>query len=65
MAHNTVQAALNELIERQIVYEITGRQKGRSYACGPVLTAVFGSMNSQRMPSTSEAIPARGEQEDS
>lgn len=54
MAHNTVQAALNELIEREIVYEITGRQKGRSYACSPVLAAIFGSMNSQRMPSPSE-----------
>lgn len=46
MVHNTAQAALNELIKREIVYEVTGRQKGRSYACGPVLHAIFGRMDS-------------------
>jgi Fic family protein len=42
MSTNTAQAALNELIARALVYEVTGRQKGRSYACAPVLDAVFG-----------------------
>lgn len=45
MAHNTAQSALNELITREIVYEVTGRQKGRSYACGPVLRAIFGHID--------------------
>lgn len=39
---NAVQAALDEFQERGIVYEITGKQKGRVYACRPVLQAIFG-----------------------
>ncbi len=42
MASNSVQTALNELQQLGIVYEVTGRQKGRVYACRPVLDAVFG-----------------------
>jgi Fic family protein len=40
---NSAQAALDELEARGIVYEVTGRQKGRVYACAPVLSAIFGS----------------------
>lgn len=63
MAHNTVQAALNELIEQGIVYEVTGRQKGRSYACGPVLNAIFGRTDSAAVnptEQTSEDGPVEG-----
>ena len=42
MSINTVQAALDEFQEQDIVYEITGKQKGRVYACRPVLQAIFG-----------------------
>ncbi len=42
MTHNSVQTALNDLQRLNIVYEITGKQKGRVYACRPVLDAVFG-----------------------
>ena len=55
MAHNTAQTALNELIKRGIVYEVTGRQKGRSYACGPVLQAIFGGMKSTESDSTKQS----------
>ncbi len=42
MAINSAQAALDDLQEQGYVYEITGKQKGRVYACRPVLDAVFG-----------------------
>lgn len=42
MSINAVQSALDEFQERNIVYEITGKQKGRVYACRPVLDAIFG-----------------------
>lgn len=42
IANNTAQASLDYLQQHAIVYEITGKQKGRVYACGPVLDAVFG-----------------------
>jgi Fic family protein len=42
MSPNATQAALDVLQERGMVYEVTGRQKGRAYACRPVLDAVFG-----------------------
>jgi Fic family protein len=42
LAKNSVQAALDELEMRGIVYEVTGKQKGRVYACSPVLNAIFG-----------------------
>ncbi len=54
MTHNTVQAALNELMERSVVYEVTGRQKGRSYACSPVLDAIFGHMEPRRTKDASD-----------
>ena len=42
MAYNSVQPAMLDLQEMNIVYEITGKQKGRVYACRPVLDAIFG-----------------------
>ena len=42
MVHTSVQPALNDLQQLDIVYEITGKQKGRVYACRPVLNAIFG-----------------------
>lgn len=42
ISYNSVQAALHELEKDGIVREFTGRQKGRVYACDPVLNAVFG-----------------------
>lgn len=41
MSHKTVQTALDELIERKLVYEVTQREKGRMYACAPLLEAIF------------------------
>lgn len=41
ISHKTVQAALGELIERDLVYEVTQREKKRIYACGPILQAIF------------------------
>jgi len=46
MSPNSVQTALDELQQIGIVYEVTGRQKGRVYACRPVLNAVFGRSSS-------------------
>lgn len=40
---NTVAPAIEELIALGWVYEVTGRQKGRVYACRPVLDVIFGS----------------------
>lgn len=42
MAYNSVQPALGDLEAMGIVYEITGKQKGRVYACRPILDAIFG-----------------------
>ncbi len=42
MSINSAQVAMNELGELRLVYEVTGKQKGRVYACRPVLNAVFG-----------------------
>jgi Fic family protein len=41
-SYHTVRGALRELEDRGMVYEITGRQRGRVYACMPVLDAIFG-----------------------
>jgi Fic family protein len=43
MALNSVQAALDDFQERGLVYEITGKQKGRAYAYRPVMSAIFPS----------------------
>lgn len=43
MSWNSAQAALEVLSERGIVAELTGRQRGRVYACRPVLRAIFGN----------------------
>jgi Fic family protein len=40
--HITAQNSLQELIQRNIVVEITGKSKGRIYACTPVVEAIFG-----------------------
>jgi Fic family protein len=40
--HTSVQPALDDLAGLNIVYELTGKQKGRVYACRPVLDALFG-----------------------
>lgn len=43
MAYNSVRRALDDLERRGgMVYEITGRQRGKVYACTPVLDTVFG-----------------------
>ncbi len=42
MAYNSAQAALAELEQLGLVYEVTGKQRGRVFACRPVLDAVFG-----------------------
>ena len=42
MAFNSVQAALAELEHLGLVYEVTGKQRGRVFACRPVLDAVYG-----------------------
>lgn len=42
MTINTAQRALNTLLEHDIVYELSGKQKGRIYACRPVLGALLG-----------------------
>lgn len=41
MADNSVRSALEDLEGRGIVYEITGRRRGKVYACIPVLNAIF------------------------
>lgn len=48
MTIHSAQSALLDLQERGIVYEITGKQKGRIYACRPVLAAIFGTNNATR-----------------
>ncbi|EFO81785.1 filamentation induced by cAMP protein Fic [Oscillochloris trichoides DG-6] len=40
--HTSIQPALDDLMALNIVYELTGKQKGRVYACRPVLDAIFG-----------------------
>ena len=42
MAYNSVQLAIQQLEEMQIVDEITGNQRNRVYTCRPVLAAIFG-----------------------
>jgi Fic family protein len=41
-SYHTVRSALKGLEDRGMVYEITGRQRGKVYACMPVLDAIFG-----------------------
>lgn len=41
MAYNSVRTALGDLEERGIVREITGKQRGKVYACTPILEAIF------------------------
>lgn len=41
-SYHTVRSALADLEDQGMVYEITGRQRGRVYACIPVLDVVFG-----------------------
>ena len=43
IAWHSAQAALDILQEQGIVTELTGKQRGRVYACRPVLRAIFGS----------------------
>ncbi len=45
MAYHSVQSALVILEEKGMIYEITGKQKGRIYACRPVLKAIFKTGN--------------------
>jgi Fic family protein len=44
LLHTSIQPALNDLQAMGVVYEITGKQKGRVYACRPVLDAIFGRL---------------------
>lgn len=39
---HTVRSALEDLENRGMAYEITGRQRGKVYACIPILDAIFG-----------------------
>ena len=41
-SYHTVRNALEELENQGMVYEITGKQRGKVYACIPVLNAIFG-----------------------
>jgi Fic family protein len=41
-SYHTVRSALEDLEAQNMVYEITGRQRGKVYACIPVLDAIFG-----------------------
>ena len=41
MSHNTVQSAIDDLIARDVVEEITGQRKGRLYACKPIYDLVY------------------------
>jgi Fic family protein len=50
LSRNAAQQALDELARREITYEITGKQKRRVYACGPVLRAIFNSDESEARP---------------
>lgn len=40
-SYHTVRSALEDLEAQDMVYEITGRQRGKVYACIPVLDAIF------------------------
>lgn len=42
-SYHTVRSALDDLENQGMVYEITGRQRGKVYACIPVLDAIFGT----------------------
>ncbi len=50
---NSANAAIEFLIGQNLVFEITNKQKGRVYACRPVLDAIFGTM--QTTPSSQVA----------
>lgn len=41
VAYHTARSALDDLAERGIVKEITGRRRGKTYACVPVLKTIF------------------------
>lgn len=43
MSYNSVRNALSDLEEQGIVREITGRQRGKVYACTPILEVIFPS----------------------
>lgn len=43
IAIHSAQGAIDIFQERGIVWEITGKQKGRVYACRPVMDAIFGA----------------------
>lgn len=42
-SYHTVRNALKDLENQGMVYEITGKQRGKVYACMPVLDAIFGA----------------------
>ena len=46
-SYHTVRSALEDLESQSIVYEITGRKRGKVYACMPVLDAIFGIEGNQ------------------
>lgn len=41
MSLGAVRSALSDLEELEIVHEVTGKKKGRVYACAPLLDAIF------------------------
>lgn len=48
MARNSAQAAVDELQSAGLLREISGKERGRIYACLPVLDAIFGGHNWMR-----------------
>jgi Fic family protein len=56
---NSAQTVLDELQEQQIVHEITGKQRGRVYACRPILDVIFGV---RRPTGSEEATENQGEE---
>lgn len=43
VSQNTAQKAVDILMERGILYEITGKKKSRAYGCRPIFSAIFPS----------------------
>lgn len=50
MSVHTVQSALDDLMSRNIVMELSGKQRGRIYACRPILDVIFGPYMATRQP---------------
>ena len=55
-AHLTVHTALDDLQQRNIVMELSGKQKGRIYGCRPVLNVIFGLNTDGSKEADDEAV---------